>query len=1026
MLKNLVLLFILLFVSPTFLDAETITLRFQGPDGQPISGATALAWSNPKPKNWQNRRFEIKADENGVAVIPFEPDEKMTTFYISVKTSGFTPFYANWNNPKNDPIPNEYTFKLDKAETVGGIVLDDLGKPLAGVKISFHFPMGDRRRIKLGASVSSVEVTTDEKGQWRCDYIPPEHLSHLTSFVLEHSDFKQTVKEMPLSRLLAGNDGNLTETITMERGLSVTGQVNDESGQPIKEAIVYCSPKSSSNEWQKTTADENGHFEFKNLPEAEGRAILVYADKFAPELKDGIEIKAGMSPINFVLKSGKTIKAKVVDTDGKPIPKIWFAIERWRTQRMIPEPGGRKVTNDAGLFVWDSAPEDEVIFDLIPTGGNASDFRTLRQQNLKADNTEHVFTLQPAFKISGKVFDAKTRNPISQFKIHKGRRFAGSDRMYWNNYKLTVGQNGSFENSYTDESANFFIKIEAVGYVPKISDEILLSQNKVELEFALEEGKNEMERGISGVVQNSDGKPVSGVTVALAYKNRYPYIQNGILDNDSIFSATTNQEGRFTLPTISAEEYAGENSSATKESATEPDYKLFLLHSSGFAQVAKSDYEKSNKIIKLEKWAKIEGTVKIGSKPGKEVPLNLQFTEDGGSLNQPHAWYDYKTTSDNTGKFCFEKVPPGKMVVGLTVSFAIRKDGCMQTCSHGESVQVAAGEAATVQIGGVGRPVTGTLKVPDDFDTVPDWNFCLVRVTPNIEKTPELSQLEQKIQELEAKIPENIRTETDTEIRQQLFEEWKKTEEGKQYEEINKLRGNEYNKHRQLKRKSHSQSRACAVDRNGNFRLEDVPSGDWKLEVSLDAPPPENQCGSGERLGDLSKLFTVPEIPTGQSDEPLKLETLILTKTKHRPRLISVGMDAPDFELKRLKSEGETETIKLLNYRGKIVVLDFWATWCGPCIQALPELTTFYEKHKENPKFVLIGISIDNNDKTVLDFISKRKINWIQLRTNPQSPLTEQYGVFAVPTMIAIDPEGKTAAVNPTLQELEKLINNNK
>jgi hypothetical protein len=638
------------------------------------------------------------------------------------------------------------------------------------------------------------------------------------------------------------------------------------------------------------------------LLEAEGQSILVYADKFAPELKDGIEIKAGMSPINIVLKPSKTIKAKVVDTNGKPIPNVWFAIERWRTHRLLTEQfGGRKVTDDAGLFLWDSAPEDEVVFDLLPSGGNAFEFRTLRNQTLKPDDTEHIFTLQPSLKVSGKVFDAKTRNPIPQFKIQKGVRFAGNNRIHWNYYKLTAGQNGSFENSYNDEYNNFFIKIEADGYVPKISDEILLSQNKVELEFALEEGKNEMERGISGLVQNSDGKPVSGVTVALAYKNRFPYIQNGELINDSVFSATTNQEGRFMLPGISAEEYVDENSSSAKESATEPDYKLFLLHSSGFAQVAKSDYEKSNKRITLEKWARIEGTVKVGSKQGKEVSMALQFPEDGDSRNQPRAYYDYRSTSDNTGKFCFEKVPPGKMVVGLAIPFAINNNGNSLAYSHGKSVQVAAGETATVQIGGVGRPVTGTLKVPDDFDVVPDWNFCLVRINPKIEKTPELLQLEQKMQESHAKMPENIQKETNREIRKQLLEEWQKTEEGKQYNETYKLYRKEYDQFHRQERQSYSQSLACPVDREGNFRLEDVTAGDWSLKVTLDAPPPEGQCGSGERLGNLEYQFVVPEISDGeQSDEPLKLETLTLTKSKRRPSLISVGTDAPDFELKRM------------------------------------------------------------------------------------------------------------------------------
>ncbi|MDR2705630.1 MAG: carboxypeptidase-like regulatory domain-containing protein, partial [Planctomycetaceae bacterium] len=906
MLKNITVTFFMLIIFPLFLPAETIKLQFQGPDGQPIPGATALAWSSPKPKNWENQRLKITADENGVAVITFELDEKLTAFNINVKTSGFTPFFSYWNHPQSDPVPNEYTFKLDKAETVGGIVFDDHGKPLADAKVSFSFAMTERSRIKPGTVGCGVDVKTDKNGQWSCDFVPPEHLDRLTLITWEHPDFMQIRKSILLSRCLADADGKFNETITMQQGLSVTGQVCDESGQPVKDANVYGTVKLRSFDWQKTKTDENGRFEFKNWAPSQGQTILVRADKFAPELVGGLWVKPDMPPINIVLKPSKTIRAKVVDTNGKPIPKVWFAIERWRTQRMLTEQlGGRKETDDKGIFIWDSAPEDEVVFDLLPTGSNASEFRTLRDQTLKADETEHVFTLQPAIKISGKVFDAKTRTPIPQFKIHYGRQFPGRNRIHWDDQRLTIGRNGSFENTYNDLQSDFFLKIEATGYAPKISDEILLSQNKVELEFALEEEKNEQKPGISGVV-HSNGQPLKGVTVVIAHKDYSPYIQNGDLLENSNFrssSTTTDQDGRFTLPPIDSDDSeeneapANKNSLPNENSSAEPDYKLFVLHSSGFAQITKSDYEKSNKIINLEKWARVEGTVKIGSKLGKSVPLALNITNEYS--RQPHAWYDYQSVSDDNGKFVFEKVIPGKITVSLVASFAIHNGGSTHTHSNIEQLQVTAGETATIQIGGVGCPVTGKLTVPDNFGVTPIWNFCVVRATPPNEKSPELLRLEQEMRDWGKKIPENIQTETDMEIRKQLFEEWIKTDEGKQiyetHQKTSKLYEKEINEYLQRQKQSANRVWACAVDRDGNFRLENVPAGDWMLKVELCEPPPENQCGSGEQIGELSHPFTVPEIPTGQSDEPLKLETLTLIKSKRRPRLITAGTDAPDF-----------------------------------------------------------------------------------------------------------------------------------
>jgi peroxiredoxin len=169
----------------------------------------------------------------------------------------------------------------------------------------------------------------------------------------------------------------------------------------------------------------------------------------------------------------------------------------------------------------------------------------------------------------------------------------------------------------------------------------------------------------------------------------------------------------------------------------------------------------------------------------------------------------------------------------------------------------------------------------------------------------------------------------------------------------------------------------------------------------------------------------MPEILGGQSDEPLNVGMLVLEQPQSRMRgVINVGTEAQDFELQRLvPGEESTETIKLSDYRGKTVVLDFWATWCGPCLAQLPELVKFYETIKENPNAVLLGISIDHNEKTLLNFLAKRpEMAWAQLRTDPNSPLAQQYGIVAVPTLIVIDPEGNVLAINPNMRELERFV----
>jgi thiol-disulfide isomerase/thioredoxin/protocatechuate 3,4-dioxygenase beta subunit len=1007
----------------------SITLKFLGPAGKPIPNASALAWSNPKPKNWKSRRYEFNADKNGVAVIPFEPDDNMTSFNVNVKTAGFTPFYAEWKDSKTDPVPNEYTFNLDEAETVGSIVVDDAGKPVAGVKVSFSFSWANRQRIKLDAFYCSAEAVTDKDGYWSCGYVPVEFLDSITNIAIEHPNFKRTVKKTQLSQFSANSDGKFASKLEIDRGVVVKGQIKDESGKPIKNAIVH-GTVSSNHEHQKINVDEDGCFEVKNWADGREQWIIVTADGFAPDLKSGLWVKAGMPSVDFTLKKGNTIKTRVVDVEGKPVADVRFFVESWRNKRLLPLFNeGQDKTGADGWFIWRNAPADEVVVDILPTGKDAVKYKTLREQTI-ITGEEKTFTTKPSLKVTGKVFDAKTHKPIPKFEIHHAIQFNSSDRYHFDTYGQKFGKNGEFEFNYPDEDRNFFLKVAASGYAAKLSGEIDVDQKEVVLEFALAEETDEPKRLITGIVLAPNGKPVKNATVALAHEKFSPYIQDGLLyGSGSDFATSTNSEGRFTLPAIGNDDVAGNNSAQPVNKTKEADYKLFVLHSSGYAEVAKSDHEKGDRTIKLGEWAKIEGIAKIGENAAKSRKLSLSIIDRIHDNSKPHAWYDYRTVSDKDGKFVFGRVPPKKFRVGFEIDFAVREGASMSTMSNGKFVNVSEGETVKVQVGGVGCVVVGKLAVPSDFGVVPDWNFAIVRLTSKSKEEQYVSkQINELSEEWQKLIPDKIKAESDDKIREKLYNEWKNTtKDGKRIVEIEALI-QELQRVERIRLLEEKESVVeyvnCAVDPDGNFCLEDVPAGDWDLTAELDSLPPPDQCGTGEQIGNASKSITIPETPAGQSAKQLDQGTITLEKSRPLIRLISVGADAPDFELQRLKAEGEAETIKLSNYRGKIVILDFWATWCGPCLAKLPELTSFYEKYKDNKNVVLVGASLDNEDKTVLDFLKRQKrMNWTQIRIGSNSTLARNYGVLSIPALIVIAPDGKVLAVNPKIKELETLVN---
>src|SRR5204862_4366697 len=81
-------------------------------------------------------------------------------------------------------------------------------------------------------------------------------------------------------------------------------------------------------------------------------------------------------------------------------------------------------------------------------------------------------------------------------------------------------------------------------------------------------------------------------------------------------------------------------------------------------------------------------------------------------------------------------------------------------------------------------------------------------------------------------------------------------------------------------------------------------------------------------------------------------------------------------ELKGTTAEGAK--FDLAQYKGKVVLVDFWATWCGPCRAALPELKETYEKY-HGKGLEVVGVSLDYELKDLTDFVEKEKITWVNL-----------------------------------------------
>jgi peroxiredoxin len=158
--------------------------------------------------------------------------------------------------------------------------------------------------------------------------------------------------------------------------------------------------------------------------------------------------------------------------------------------------------------------------------------------------------------------------------------------------------------------------------------------------------------------------------------------------------------------------------------------------------------------------------------------------------------------------------------------------------------------------------------------------------------------------------------------------------------------------------------------------------------------------------------------------------TLSFSSEKSRDELYSkIGIQsvkgdkkAPDFSLEDLKG-GKSE---LKKFRGKVVFLNFWATWCGPCKEEMPSMEKLYQQFKEGD-FTFLSISVDyERRETVKKFIEKQSYTFPVL-LDPECKVLDLYDVKRIPTTILIDKNGKmmgraTGPMNWSSQEVILLL----
>jgi thiol-disulfide isomerase/thioredoxin len=145
---------------------------------------------------------------------------------------------------------------------------------------------------------------------------------------------------------------------------------------------------------------------------------------------------------------------------------------------------------------------------------------------------------------------------------------------------------------------------------------------------------------------------------------------------------------------------------------------------------------------------------------------------------------------------------------------------------------------------------------------------------------------------------------------------------------------------------------------------------------------------------------------------------LILFSSKSNAQTEIPNIADPRLDFSVLKTSGDS--LKLSSMKGKVFLLDFWASWCGPCRLSNKQLVKLYDKYKANG-FEILGISLDENKNDWKKAIAKDKISWLQAIDTKGWDAVSAYKwhVEAIPASFLIDKNGNVVAVNLEKNELE-------
>jgi hypothetical protein len=445
------------------------------PDGKPLADV-------PVEVSLENMKFPMPTDANGVVSLSV-PTGGKGPVELFVRHPGYAAQAVAWKEGQG--IPDQLTIRMPKGVRFGGIVHDEQGKPIAGVKVHGIMTVDMKHGYPTdGTVVTFLDgedgglATTDDEGRWECSLAPEGNIE----FQLRFNHPKFVDQGGYHSR--GGNWDELKgikKVVVLEQGLSVTGTIVDPEGHPASRARVdIISIVDGSHRGSQNFADGEGRFE--TLPVPAGKATLsVIAPGLAP-LRMEVDSSKQDEPLALHLEKGQPIQIKVVNRAGEPLAKARVLITDWHYPGNQLEMDDHYFADEQGKWRWEHAPNEELTYQISAPGYKES------KHQLSASEEIQTITLEPATLITGEVIDKQTREPIKKFRLMQIASLdCGPDcisRIIHGDVELTTDGDYTFQTGLSCKEFN--ISCSAAGYKNGNSRTINPDEDEVVWDFELE------------------------------------------------------------------------------------------------------------------------------------------------------------------------------------------------------------------------------------------------------------------------------------------------------------------------------------------------------------------------------------------------------------------------------------------------------------------------------------------------------------------------------------------------------------